>query len=85
MSLKSLHEIYMTYLIGVLIISVLFFFAYFIHKNYRSYKWQPTCSAPKLFQMYTHRFYVKYGDDKAVTSSKDFYFDGMIAMALGGR
>lgn len=50
---------------------------YFMHKNDRSYEWQPWCSAPKEFEVYTHYFYVRYGDDKAVGIGMDTFSGGI--------
>lgn len=45
--------------------------------NRHFYQWQPWCSAPKEFEVYTHYFYVKYGDDKAVGIGRDLFSGGI--------
>lgn len=41
------------------------------------YYWQPWCSAPRMFEVYLHYFYVKYGDDQAVTMGEEMISGGI--------
>lgn len=65
-------------MVKLIIVVSLLLIGYMVYSRvFNTYSWEPTCSAPKMFEVYTHWFYVKYGKDKAVTTSKDFYEGGI--------
>lgn len=46
-------------------------------KDDKRYEWSPWCSAPKEFDVYTHYFWVKYGNDKAVGMGREMFDSGI--------
>lgn len=68
----------MIYLV-LTILACLLIAIFFIKSNNKkiTYKWQPWCTAPRMFTVYTHYFYVKYGDDKAVGIGDEYIHSGI--------
>lgn len=50
---------------------------YMYNKNSKKISWEPACSTPEMFEIYAHHFYVKCGENSAVSITEDLLHHGL--------